>query len=100
MLKKQNKLVMENPRLVRVSPRTVRVSPRTEPNRARLSASVADPAKMNSSGAQFKAYVDTVPVEVTAGQITVTFTPPAENPQINAIEVVPAWPAIPSITTR
>jgi len=33
-----------------------------------------------------KAYVETVPVEVTDGKIKVTFTPKVENPQINAIE--------------
>ena len=42
-----------------------------------------------ASGAQFKAYVDTVPVTVTSGQITIKFTPQVENPQINAIEIVP-----------
>lgn len=42
-----------------------------------------------ASGAQYKAYVDSVPVNVTNGQITITFTPQVENPQINAIEVIP-----------
>jgi hypothetical protein len=43
------------------------------------------------AGAQFKAYVETVKdVKVTDGQIKITFTPQAENPQINAIEVLPA----------
>jgi large repetitive protein len=41
------------------------------------------------AGAQYKAYVDSVPVNVTKGAITVVFTPSVENPQINAIEVVP-----------
>ncbi len=41
------------------------------------------------AGAQYKAYVDTVPMTVTKGQITVVFTPNVENPQINAIEVLP-----------
>jgi hypothetical protein len=50
---------------------------------------VKDFSPWNAAGAQFKAYVDTVPVKVAAGQITITFTPQAENPQINAIEVVP-----------
>lgn len=50
---------------------------------------VKDFSPWKASGAQFKAYVDSVPVKVTAGQITITFTPQAENPQINAIEVVP-----------
>jgi hypothetical protein len=39
--------------------------------------------------AQFTAYVDSVPLEVTKGQVTVVFTPVTENPQINAIELVP-----------
>jgi hypothetical protein len=37
----------------------------------------------------FKAYVETVPIEVTDGKIKVTFTPKIENPQINAIELIP-----------
>jgi hypothetical protein len=41
------------------------------------------------SGGFLKAYVETVPVEVTDGEITVTFTPNIENPQINAIEIIP-----------
>ncbi|NLH15061.1 MAG: endo-1,4-beta-xylanase [Phycisphaerae bacterium] len=36
-----------------------------------------------------KAYVETVPVEVTDGKIKVTFTPNVENPQICAIEIIP-----------
>ena len=39
--------------------------------------------------AQFTAYVDTVPVEITKGQLSVVFTPVTENPQVNAIELVP-----------
>lgn len=42
-----------------------------------------------AAGAQYKAYVDTVPVNVTSGQITITFTPQVENPQINALEIIP-----------
>jgi hypothetical protein len=42
-----------------------------------------------ASGAQYKAFVVTVPMKVTKGQITVTFTPEVENPQINGIEVIP-----------
>jgi hypothetical protein len=41
------------------------------------------------AGAQYKAVVESVPVTVTKGQITVVFTPNVENPQINAIEVAP-----------
>jgi alpha-L-arabinofuranosidase len=36
-----------------------------------------------------KAYVETVPVEVTDGKLLVTFTPKVENPQICAIEIIP-----------
>jgi alpha-N-arabinofuranosidase len=36
-----------------------------------------------------KAYIETVPVEVTDGKIKVTFTPKVENPQICAIEIIP-----------
>ena len=50
---------------------------------------VKDFSPWKASGAQFKAYVDTMPVTVTAGQITIKFTPQVENPQINAIEIVP-----------
>jgi len=35
-----------------------------------------------------KAYVETVPVEVTDSKIKVTFTPKVENPQICAIEII------------
>lgn len=41
------------------------------------------------AGGPFKAYVQTVPVEATNGLIKVTFTPEVENPQINAIEIIP-----------
>ncbi len=36
-----------------------------------------------------RAYVESVPVEVTDGKIKVTFTPKVENPQICAIEILP-----------
>ncbi|MCX6925534.1 MAG: malectin domain-containing carbohydrate-binding protein [Verrucomicrobia bacterium] len=42
------------------------------------------------AGGPLKAYVETVPVEVTEGKIKVTFTPKVENPQICAIEIVSA----------
>jgi Malectin domain len=35
------------------------------------------------------AYVETVPVEITDGKLLVTFTSNVENPQINAIEIIP-----------
>jgi hypothetical protein len=41
------------------------------------------------SGGFLKAYVQTVPVEVTDGKIKVTFAPKVENPQICAIEIIP-----------
>jgi len=41
------------------------------------------------AGGFLKAYVETVPVEVTDGKLKVTFTPKVENPQICAIEIVP-----------
>ena len=50
---------------------------------------VKDFGPWKASGAQFKAYVDTVGITVTTGQITIRFTPQVENPQINAIEIVP-----------
>lgn len=39
------------------------------------------------AGGPLKAYVETVPIEVTDGKIKVTFTPKVENPQICAIEI-------------
>ena len=41
------------------------------------------------AGGALRAYVETVPVEVTDGKVKVTFTPQVENPQICAIEIVP-----------
>ena len=41
------------------------------------------------AGGSNKAYIETVPVEVTNGKFTVTFTSNIENPEINAIELVP-----------
>jgi alpha-N-arabinofuranosidase len=41
------------------------------------------------AGGFLKAYVETVPVEVTDGKIKVSFTPKVENPQICAIEIIP-----------
>lgn len=48
------------------------------------------------AGGFLKAYVETVPVEVTDGKIKVTFTPKVENPQINAIEIIPQSAAVPT----
>ena len=41
------------------------------------------------TGGPMKAYVETIPIEVTDGKIKVTFTPKVENPQICAIEIIP-----------
>lgn len=41
------------------------------------------------SGGANRAYIETVPVEVTNGKFTITFTSNIENPQINAIELAP-----------
>jgi hypothetical protein len=42
-----------------------------------------------ASGAAAKAYVDSNDITVTQDRITITFNPIAENPQINAIEIIP-----------
>ncbi len=41
------------------------------------------------AGGPMRVYVETVNVEVTNGVLRVTFTPKVENPQINAIEIIP-----------
>jgi enterochelin esterase-like enzyme len=41
------------------------------------------------AGGFLKAYIESVPVNVTDGKIKVTFTPKVENPQICAIEIIP-----------
>jgi len=50
---------------------------------------VKDFSPWKAAGGQYKAYIDTIPVNVTSGQITITFTPQVENPQINALEIIP-----------
>jgi hypothetical protein len=42
------------------------------------------------AGGAARAYIETVPVEVTNGVFKIDFTSNVENPQINAIELVPA----------
>jgi alpha-galactosidase len=42
------------------------------------------------AGGQFRAYIETVPVEISDGKLNLTFTPNVENPEINAIEIIPA----------
>ena len=41
------------------------------------------------AGGPHRAYIESVPVAVTNGQLRITFTPQVENPQINAIEILP-----------
>jgi alcohol dehydrogenase (cytochrome c) len=41
------------------------------------------------AGGPKRAYIETVPVEVTNGEFRVVFTPKVENPAINAIEILP-----------
>jgi hypothetical protein len=43
----------------------------------------------DKAGGANKAYVETVPVEVTNGTFKIEFTSNVENPQINAIEITP-----------
>jgi hypothetical protein len=50
---------------------------------------VVDFSPWKAAKAQFTAYVDTIDLKVTNGQITITFTAKVENPQINAIEILP-----------
>lgn len=42
------------------------------------------------SGGFLRAYIETVPVEITDGKLVITFAPNIENPQINGIEIIPA----------
>ncbi len=51
------------------------------------------------AGGSLRAYVETVNVEATNGVIKVTFTPKVENPQINAIEIIPQTGAETSAVT-
>jgi hypothetical protein len=41
------------------------------------------------AGGALRAYVESVPVEVSDGNVQITFTAKAENPEINAIEIIP-----------
>ncbi len=41
------------------------------------------------AGGPKRAYVESVPVEVTTGEFRIAFTPQVENPAINAIEIIP-----------
>ena len=42
------------------------------------------------AGGPQRAYIETVPVEITDGKLLITFTPNVENPQINGLEILPA----------
>jgi hypothetical protein len=42
------------------------------------------------AGGSQRAYVETVPVDVTDGKLEITFTANVENPQINGLEIIPA----------
>ena len=41
------------------------------------------------AGGIFHAYVESVPVEISGGKLNITFTANVENPEINAIEIIP-----------
>jgi len=42
------------------------------------------------AGGVLRAYIETVNVDVTGGKLDITFTSKVENPEINAIEIIPA----------
>jgi endoglucanase len=42
------------------------------------------------AGGVLRAYVETVQVEVADGKLDITFTSKVENPEINALEIIPA----------
>ncbi len=42
------------------------------------------------AGGVMRAYVETVQVEVADGKLDITFTSQVENPEINALEIIPA----------
>jgi len=46
------------------------------------------------AGGSRRAYIETVPVEVTAGEFRIGFTSQVENPAINAIEIIPQAEAV------
>jgi len=51
------------------------------------------------TGGRNRAYIETVPVEVTNGEFRIVFTPKVENPAIKAIEIVPQASAASSAAT-
>jgi len=42
------------------------------------------------AGGMQRAYIETVPVDITNGKLDITFKANIENPQINGIEIIPA----------
>ena len=46
------------------------------------------------AGGPNRAYIETVPVEVTNGDFRIVFTPQVENPAIKAIELIPQAEAV------
>jgi len=42
------------------------------------------------AGGVLRAYVETIPVEVTDGKLDIIFTSNVENPEINGVEIIPA----------
>jgi hypothetical protein len=60
-----------------------------DPKDGKVIKQVKDFSPWKASGAHSKAYIDNVPIDVTAGAISISFTHQVENPQINAIEIVP-----------
>ncbi len=52
---------------------------------------------LKKAGGPNRAYVETVPVEVTNGMFTIKFTKKIENPQINAIELLPQESSNPTV---
>lgn len=43
------------------------------------------------AGGPARAYIETVPAEITNGTLLINFTPQVENPQINGLEIIPGW---------
>jgi alpha-N-arabinofuranosidase len=52
------------------------------------------------AGGPNRAYVETVPVDVTDGKFKIAFTSNIENPEINAIEIIPQTAAATGATTQ
>ena len=51
------------------------------------------------AGGANRAYVETVPVDITDGKLKITFTAKENNPEINALEIIPADKAGPSVAS-